>query len=257
MIRVWRSAGLTVAVTALVLGVGAVQAAAQGVQVVPWTDRVFVSINGGAQTTAHKTEVRGSFPLYGEVATFDSEVGVEQSSMFDIMGGYRFWQHLAVGVGYSSYSTTSSATVEASIPDPLFFDRLHADSSTVGGLGHSEDAVYLSFYWLMPMTNRVEIGVFTGPTFFSLSKDLPANVNVQTGETTISSTTTSSISESGVGGHFGVDLRYRIASDLGALRSIAAGVMARYAAGSVTANVQGGQIDVGGFQIGVGLRFGF
>jgi hypothetical protein len=257
MKRVWRSAGRTAVLTTVVLGTSATAVFAQGLQAVPWTDQAFVSINGGQQTTAHEVEVQGSFPLYGETASFESRVGVGQSSMFDIMGGYRLWQNLAVSVAFSRYSETSSATVEARIPDPLFFDRLRSDVTTVGGLEHSEKAVHISLFYLVPIHDRIDVAVFTGPTIISVKKDLASGVTVPSGGTTIDSTTTTRISESGTGAHFGVDLRFRIVSDRGALNYMGVGLFARYAAASVSAPVRGGDIDVGGLQIGAGLRIGF
>jgi hypothetical protein len=246
--------GQPLALALILVGMTATAAAAQGR---PWEDRGFLSINFAQQTTERTTVVTGSVPIYGEDATFDSAVKVGRSSMFDIMGGWKVWRNLAVGIGYSRYSDPSTAVVTGAIPDPLFFDTPHAFTTVVAGQEHTENAVHLSATWMIPLGSDVDVAVFAGPSFISLSKDLTSGITVQDGTSSLESVTTSRVSGTGTGGHIGLDIRYTVLEDLAGIDKIGVGVFFRYSGASVNANVQGGKIDVGGASYGLGIRIGF
>ncbi len=240
---------------ALILGgVTASPVAAQGR---PWNDRGFLNINFAQQTTERTTVVSDGVPIYGETATFESSVSVGSASMFDIMGGWRVWRNMAVGIGYTRYSDPSNAVVSGSIPDPLFFDQPRAFTTIVPDQEHTENAVHLSATWMIPLGNDLDIAVFAGPSFISLSKDLVSGITVQDGTSSLGSVTSSSVSKTGVGGHIGLDIRYTVLEDLAGISKMGFGLFFRYSGASVDANVQGGKIDLGGYNYGVGLRIGF
>jgi hypothetical protein len=79
-----------------------------------------------------------------------------------------------------------------------------------------------------------------------------SSVTVPTGGTTIQSVTTSTIDESATGLHIGLDVRYLIVKNAGV------GLFARYTSGKFdTTAINGGSMEVGGFQYGAGLRVRF
>jgi hypothetical protein len=222
----------------------------------PWTETGFITVNGGAQTNARSVDTSGSTPVFGESATWQSRIGVGSSSIVDINGGVRVWGNLAVAVGWSRYSDTESTQVDASIPDPLFFDMPRPASVAVNDLAHTENAVHLSAAYVMPLTDKIEATVFAGPTFFSVRKDVVEDITVAGGN--LSGATIGRLEESAVGGHFTVDVRYRVLEDLGAIRSVGVGIFLRYSGASFDAPaVNAGSIEVGGFNYGAGVRIGF
>lgn len=228
---------------------GAGAASGQGT---PWTDRGFLNVSFGAQPKARSVTLVDAFPLYDETARIESVVGTSNGLVFDITGGYRVWRSVGAAVGFSRYADSSSTTANASIPDPLFHDTLHASSLDVSDLDHSEKAVHLSVVYVLPLKEKIALSIFAGPSFYSLSKDVPANATINDGDVTIAGIGTNSLSESGTGGHFGVDLRYMVTDRIGG------GLLVRYAGASIDApQVSEGTIDVGGLQYAFGVRVKF
>ena len=232
---------------ALVGGIGVTEASAQVGSA--WTERGFFNVSFGGQPTSRTVTIVDSFPLYDETATIESDITASVGGLFDIAGGYRFWKNVAAAVGYSRYSDTSSTTANASIPDPLFFDSPHSSSVEVSDLEHTESVVHLSAVYFVPVTDKIGVSVFAGPSFFSLNKDIPSDATIPPGGVTVTDIATRTISESATGGHFGVDLRYMITRQFGA------GILLRYSSASV--EVPEATIDMGGFNYAFGVRVAF
>jgi len=246
----------------LLFAAAASPASAQGLLGRPWEERGFFNVNFASQASERRSVVTNGIPIYDQTATFSATVDVSSASTVDVMGGWRVWRNMAVSLGYSRYSDSTDALVSASIPDPLFFDSPHPASALLGGQKHRENAVHLSALWMRPVTGKIDVAVFAGPSFISVSKDLVSGLSVAPGTSEVASVSTSRISETGVGGHIGFDIRYTIREDLNVfgffgIRKLGAGIFVRYSAASVDANVQGGTVDVGGLNYGIGLRVGF
>jgi hypothetical protein len=238
--------------------VGAESAAAQVVQ--PWTERAFVNVNGGAQSTARRYDVTGSFPLYQETATYETSLTTGDGPLFDIAGGYRVFGNLAVGLGVTRYADSHDATVTGLVPDPLFFDTPHSSSLPLGGLKHSETAVHLSAAFMVPLRlpvlERLDVVVFGGPSFISLDKDVLDAVSVAPGTTNLTTATTSSVSGRGTGGHVGLDVSYIAFRTAGV--GLGIGVFVRQSGATVDVpEVSGGAVKVGGLNYGAGARIRF
>jgi len=240
-----RGIGILTGAFFLVAGV-AVPVSAQTLQS---TDKAFAGLSFGGQTKARTYTTSGSLPLYEETATFESTVGIGAEALFDISAGIRVWNNVAVGIGFSRYSDTSDGTFIASVPDPVFFDTPHVASFTPTGLKHTESQVHVSVYWLQPVTDKIDVSAYAGPTFFSVKQDLPTGFTVTPGTATVSSVTMTQVKENAVGLHIGVDARYLI------LKNAGVGLFLRYAQGRADVPiVNGGRMEVGGFQYGVGVR---
>lgn len=223
-------------------------AAAQTMQ---WTDKGYVSVNGGAQAGSHDLSESGSFALYDETATFTSTNKVKGGALFDVGGAYRVWgKNLLAGVSISHVSSKSDGSLTGSIPDPVFFDRPRAVTKAFSGLKHAETAVHLAAIWMMPVANKIDVGLFAGPTIFSIKQDtIPSLTITEPGPTV--TTAVSSASKTAVGFNVGVDAQYMLRKKIGV------GVVARYAGGSVSLPGASKKLTVGGFQIGVGGRLRF
>jgi hypothetical protein len=179
-------------------------------------------------------------------------VGIGSERILDVSAGVRVWKNVALGLGWSNYSDTSTGTMAVSVPDPLFYDRPQARSTTVDGLEHKEQQIHVSAHWLQPLTDKLDLSLYGGPTMFSVKQDVLTGITVPTGGTTIASVTTATVDESAVGLHVGLDVRYLI------LKNAGIGAFARYATAKInTTAVDGGSMEVGGFQYGVGLRVRF
>lgn len=219
-----------------------------------WGDRVFVNGSIGQQKQSQTLSTSGSFPIYEETASWSSTLEVDDSTIIDLAAGFRVWKNLALGVGFTSTTDSHDTTLEASIPDTLLFSNPHASSVPVTGLDRSEKAFHISATWIVPVTDKLDIALSGGPSFFTVEQPYVSGMTVTSGGVTVASVEQSSVKESAVGYHVGIDGTFLITriNRVG----IGIGAMARLSSAKVDAPVFG-EIDAGGFQGGVGLRLRF
>jgi hypothetical protein len=236
---------------ASVLGVIAlVLTAAPAYAQMQWQDRGFANVNVLAQPQSRDVTVTSTFSLYDETATATGPRKIGGGGVFDISGGYRVWRNLAIGLGYSHFSDSSGVNVTASIPDPLVFDSPNVQQLDAGKLDHSENAVHISAVWFWPVTDKIDVAVSAGPTIFNVSDQGITGVTVQPNTSIATGVTTDKASETALGVNLGVDVTYLVTKKIGA------GLLMRYAGSSVDLPWVD-SLDVGGFQIGAGLRYRF
>jgi hypothetical protein len=239
---------LSVAVLTLGLSVAATPASAQTMQ---WTDKGYVSINGGVQVGSDTLDTSSSFPLYAENATVTSTQKIKSGGFFDIGGAYRVWgNNLLAGVSFTHTTSETDVAITASIPDPAFHDRPRAVSSTQSGAQHSEDALHLHVIWMMPVANKLDVGLFAGPTIFWVKQDTVGALTVTEPGPTVSAPL-GEVKKTSGGFNIGVDVQYMIAKRWGV------GGLARYAFGSASIDGATEKLKLGGFQIGAGGRVRF
>lgn len=221
-----------------------------------WTDRGFVNASVGVQGGSRTLSTSSEFDIYGseefgERATLATSQDVDSGAFFDISGGYKVWRNLVAGIGFTRVASDSDVSVNASVPDPLISDRPRAVSATVPGSKHSEVAINLSGTWMMPITDKIDVGFSFGPTIFSVSQDVPTSISVSEPGPSITATNQTRVDKTTVGVHFGLDATYLIRPKIGA------GAFLRYTVGSVDLEGANDNLTVGGFQIGFGARYRF
>lgn len=219
-------------------------------QMIDWTDRAFINVSAAGQTRSDSLDANGSFPLYGETATYASSLEIGNGVLFDVSGGGRVWSNLGIGVGYSRLQDKAETTVSMSLPHPLFFHSPRSASAQVSGLRHVESGVHVFALWMVPVAGSVDVAVFGGPSIYTVTQDfvdVSTNINDPPPFTNPVVTATSRReSDTGVGGNVGVDIRYMPS------RYVGVGLVVRYSRASVT--VGGESLSAGGFQWGGGLR---
>ena len=223
-----------------------------GAQQLQWTDTGFVSINAGVQAGSHDLSSTQSFPLFDETATVTSAQSIGSGGLFDISAGYRVWQNIAVSVGYTHAGSKSDLSVNGSIPDPAFTDQPHPFSNTLSGAKHSENVINLDAVWMMPVTDKIDVGISAGPSIFSVKQDVAANLSDTNVVPTLSreSKTTAGI-------NIGVDVTYLLGKVPGLGKDWGVGGLARYTWGSAKLGNSSDKLTLGGFQIGAGARLRF
>ncbi len=242
-----------------VLSVGAPDAHAQ---VQDWEGRGFLNVNGLYQAQSRELVNTGRFTIYGEDGDFDNLTDIGSGALFDVSGGVRVWRNLALGVGVSRFTKSEAARIDVSVPHPLFFDSSRDISIDLGELDHKETAVHILGVWLMPLNDRFDVSVFAGPSIFLVSQHFVGDVTVSDIQevgppfdtVTLPSLRATKFDETTVGFNFGVDATYMFNEWVGA------GGLVRYSGASVDLNVGRGRdvsVDVGGFQLGGGLRVRF
>ncbi|MEO6236570.1 MAG: outer membrane beta-barrel protein, partial [Vicinamibacterales bacterium] len=192
-----------------------------------------------------------SFPLYDETATFNSTAKVKGGGMFDVGAAYRVWgNNLLAGVSFSHVASKSDGSLTGAVPDPAITDRPRAVSKGFSGLKHSENAVHLDAIYMIPIANKIDIGISAGPTIFAIKQDTIPSLTVTEPGPTVTTAVASS-SKTTVGFNAGVDVQYMLTKKWGV------GGLARYSVGSVSLEGASEKLTVGGFQIGIGARWRF
>jgi hypothetical protein len=217
-----------------------------------WTDQGFVNATVGAQTGSHSLITDTSFDLFDEQARVVTTQSVKGGGLFDITAGYKVWgDNLVAALGYSRSSSNADGRVEASIPDPGVFDRPRSVTASAPHLDHTENAINLMAVWMVPVTDKIDVGVSAGPTIFFVNQDLPDTLSTSEPGPTVTGLTTKSVSKTAGGINLGVDVTYLLTKRWGV------GGLARYTWGSVDLDGTTDSLTVGGFQIGVGARMRF
>lgn len=254
MMRVLRRFGGVVAVLAMT----AMPAMAQGQddpeRLPSWEGRGFAHVSIGVQPTGRTHVSAGSFDLYDEPATFDASVGTGSAAMVDLTGGIRIWENFAGVMSYTHYSDSAGAVVNARIPHPLFANAYASGSVEVGGLRHREQSVHLAAAYVLPLPALFDtrLMVFAGPSIIALSKGVVRDIVVQDGTQVVAGANTQNVSATTLGGHFGFDIQYPVTEEFGA------GFLLRWSGGRADVpQVEGGEVKVGGLQVGVGIRYAF
>ena len=224
-------------------------------QTMQWTDKGYVSVNVGAQVGSHKIETSSSFTLYDEPATVTSSQEVQGTVFFDIGGAYRVWgKNLLAGISYSHTASDNAVDLNATLPHPLFFDQPRTVTSSQGGAQHSENVVNLFAIWMIPVANKIDVGVFGGPSIFAVKQDTIDTVTV-TETSDLAHPTVSApfnrVSKTTAGINLGTDIQYMVTKRYGVGGTI------RYTWGSVSLPGAKDSLTVGGFQIAAGGRVRF
>ena len=216
-----------------------------------WTDRAFANVNFGLQEQSRTIDTSSTFSLYGEDGSLTTSQPIDGGALFDLGGGYKVWKNLAVGLGYSRMQSDGDVAISASVPDPNFFENLRPLTGVAPNAEHSEHAIHLQGTWIMPVTDKIDVGFSFGPTIFMVSQDVVTDIAVTEPTPTLASATVTREDHTSVGINLGIDLNYFFRPNIGA------GILVRYAYGSVDLDSVGESLTVGGFQLGFGLRYRF
>jgi hypothetical protein len=219
----------------------------------------FVTVDLGLQSGDGDTTQTGSFTAYEETGRFEAVQSHSGGFIFSLGGIARVWQMLGVGLAYTRMSDTQESTTTVFAPHPLVFNQPRSASATQDNLEHTENALHVQIAALFSYNEQIEFAVTGGPTFFSVSHDFVTGAGfVETGApfTTISVSDVTAIeSDATVAGfNIGADVAYYVADQVGV------GAFMRYSAATADLDAGDGterEVDVGGFQIGAGVRVRF
>ena len=119
-----------------------------------------------------------TFVVYDEDAHVNTTQKTGGGFLFDINGGYKVWSNLVVAVGYTFMSDSTDGAVTATIPDPRVFDSPRTVTTTADDLKHSEHAINFMGVWMVPVTDKIDVGISFGPTIFFVKQELPDTIHV-------------------------------------------------------------------------------
>lgn len=233
--------------------------AAQPPAVSGWNGPFRISVNFGAQLNAVSTIAQTfSVTKYVEPAGISADIDAKRASLIDIGAAYRVSRTFAVMFAYSWTSRDTTGTVTAQVPHPFFFDRARTISGTTP-INESSRAAHISAAYVVP-AHSVELMLFGGPSFFSVSQGLVTDVQFrdeypyEQANITFTGAPTTLADKSAVGFNAGADLAVKITQNIGV------GVVSRYSrAATSVSGITNHAVDVtgGGLQIGAGLRVAF
>jgi len=242
---------ITVSVFAIV---ASVMVPASAVAQMTWTDKGYVSVSVGAQAGSHTLTTAPAFRLYDEDGSLTTSQKAGGGGFFDLSGGYKVWRNnLLVAVGVSHSGSSKDIAITAQVPDPLEFDRLRSVNASLPGASHSENAVHFSAVWMVPVTDKIDVGISAGPSVFMLKQDLATGLAISEPGPTVTGVVSAKSKKTTGGINLGVDVTYLLTKN----KKIGAGVLARYTGGSVKFPGATKSLTVGGFQFGVGVRYRF
>jgi hypothetical protein len=221
-------------------------------------DRLRVSVNAAAQVTSRTLTQSFSVPINVESASISTSLDLKSAPMFDIGASYRIVKRLAVGVSATSLSRDIDGTLDAKIPHPFFFSTFRPVSGDLSGLTNKEVGAHIYAMYFIPAGDKLDIGVFGGPSHFSVKQEFVTDVDYTSSypfdTATLTGAPTETISMGATGFNIGTDVSWRLS------KVLAVGGLIRFTRASTTFTVANGNTidaDIGGLQTGAGVRILF
>lgn len=248
---------LTIAVSLLAI-ISARDATAQVGQ--PWTDRGYINLNAGFESTSGTLTDATTVRIYDEDGSFNVTQPVDSGALFDVSGGVRVWRNFSIGLGYHRGANRSDGTVQGSVPHPLFFNRPRPIALTVNDLDRTEQAVHLQFGYMLGLTDRIDVHLAVGPSFFRLKQAAIGDVTFTEQSPFTTVTAAASVverSDSAPGFNVGADVAYRV-YETGRMK-VGVGLLIRYTGATANITVFRNEVssDLGGLHVGFGGRLRF
>lgn len=137
-------------------------------------ERGWIDVNlGGAIAAEKRFSIEASRPLYRETLTGRSAYDNPTGASFDFGGGFMFTPQVGVGISFSGTAHQSPPEMFISVPHPLVFNAHATDTSESDReFQRIEGGVHLQLMAVAPISPRVRVRVFGGPTYFRVQQDL-------------------------------------------------------------------------------------
>jgi hypothetical protein len=226
-----------------------------------WEDRAMVGVSFGVQVSSADVSSSSTFPIYEEEGTVNSQSTFGSDVLFDVMAGVRVWRNFGIAGAYHVYNATGDSTVDGTVPHPTsFLEPARPFSQSVADLDREELAGHLMFGWMVPVSDRLDIFVYAGPSFFRIKQDVVDSVTVPPEQPPYTSVTvtpnTTTLQKSVTGYNVGADATYFL-TDSDRMR-LGIGVLLRYTGASADIGPGGStSTDLGGFHFAFGARVRF
>jgi hypothetical protein len=241
------------------LAIGSREAAAQGLGA-PSDDRVLVTIGFGEESGSSDMSDTMNLTVYEEPATVTTSTTWSSGSIFEVSAAVRVFMNFTVGVGYHQETNTTDTQISAVVPHPIFFNRPRNITATESGLYRRENATHLTFGWIVPVDDKLDVHVTGGPSFFRLRQDVVSAVRAAETADLNNPVVQSTVTEqrkSVTGFNLGADVTYILwqNDDM----RIGAGGFLRYTSAEADVLMLANEVStkVGGMQFGFGARVRF
>jgi hypothetical protein len=235
-------------------------ASAQSIQ--QWIDRGYVNVNVAFDSGSGSLNDSVTFRLYDDNGTKSVAAEQDSGSLFDFAVGARVWRNVSAGIGFHRGSTSDDALVTAVVPSPVSFTLpARTATVTVSDLERTERAIHLQVGYMLPLNDKVDVLILGGPSFFHLTQDVVSDVTIaEVGSPFTAVNATPVVTErshSVTGANIGADVTYKL-RDTGTV-AVGLGGFFRYSGAGASVIVMQTDVDsdVGGVQVGFGVRVRF
>ncbi|HEV3141865.1 MAG TPA: hypothetical protein VGY57_15175 [Vicinamibacterales bacterium] len=151
---------------------------------------------------------------------------------------------------------SSTGSINAQIPHPLFYNKPRSVSGQSTGLAHDETGVHLQAIWVVPATPRWSIAIAGGPSWMIVDQSVVTDLTVTSTYPFDTATYGSAVSSHASTGRLG----YNVGADVTYRQRPHAGLGVTYSQASVPMTTSTGDtvtVDAGGVRVGEGLRVRF
>jgi len=210
---------------------------------------IFANFDIGGQVTTSTFSGSTTSDVFGETATVNLNQAVGSGLVVGGRGGYLFNSRFGAAIGVWGSSGKGDATIVASIPDPLVTGKFKTVTVTATDLKQTNVGVDFQVVWTQPITDRIHLSVFGGPSIIHVSQDI-GTVQVASGSQNVTPGSKHESATTGKAGNVGVDGIYEVTPRFGV------GAFVRYAGGKADLPSVSG-VTVGGVQVGGRLQVWF
>lgn len=244
-----------------VLAFGGREAAAQAQGLgAPSDDLVFITVGFGVESGSSDMTDTKNYTLYDEAATTTTTAPWSSGSFFEASAAVRVYMNFTVGLAYHQETNTTGTEISGSAPHPVFFNRPRTFATTEDGLYRRENAAHLTFGWVVPVNDKLDVHVTGGPSWFRLRQDVVSDVTIAESGNFATPVVEAEITEerrSVMGFNLGADVTY-IFWQNDSVR-VGAGGFLRYSAADADVHMIANDVEtkVGGMQFGFGGRIRF
>lgn len=175
--------------------------------------RFALSANVGVQAPSVSRDDVENFDLNRETGVVQTSQSLGPYLLFDSGGSMRVWKRLGFGVVVSHAQGRATATIEAEVPHPFFFDFDRTATAPRQGLRHRETGYHLSGHFRVPLSTTTLLTLSGGPSYFDASQELIAEIGTSErgfpfDEVDIVSTDVERVAAGAWGFNVGLDLAY-------------------------------------------------
>lgn len=220
--------------------------------------RVFVGIGAAGQFSTVKFTDRVNFQLYQASGQYQADYHTQNAWALDASLGVRLGPKFLLAFGYFSVSPQTTASAVAKVPHPLNSNQPRTASVSNVSVARGESDFSLQITYLIPISRRVDLAIYGGPSAFYLRQDLISELTYRESypydTVAIDSVTTTRKTKVGLGGHVGGDVTVML------WRFVGVGIGGRYARANLnlpSAGTGSIPVDVGGLQVNGGVRLRF
>ena len=142
-----------------------------------WGNNGYFSFNGLYDLSTQENTVSTSQGINAETATIPATTETGKRPLYDVTAGGRIRGNLGFGFGVTFGTGKEDARVGGDIPHPFYFNQPRTLTGTTS-LERTDLMLHLSGMYLIPASQRVQITVFGGPTWFQLKQQVIQSVTL-------------------------------------------------------------------------------